>query len=403
MRYERRMSIWYISRIFAKVELRLGGMVMKILIAPDSFKGSLSAIDVANAMNKGVKNAFPHAETYLLPVADGGEGTMETLVAATQGKIKKVFVTGPLGEEVEASYGVLGNEKTCVIEIAVAAGLALVSEKTLNPLKTTTYGVGELMKTALNDGYRSFIVALGGSATNDGGAGMLQALGAKLFNQEGQEIGFGGEHLAKIDKIDLAAFDPRIKKSEVLIASDVKNPFIGINGASHIFGPQKGATPEMVHLLDRNMTHWANKIEEVTGTALHELEGAGAAGGLGGAFLAFFPATMASGIDVVLKYVNFNDYLQDAHIVITGEGQVDNQTASGKTALGVAKAAQKKKVPTIIVAGAVGEGIEALYEYGVISVNSIVTKPMSLQEAMQDAGQLLEKSTEQVVRLFFHE
>lgn len=378
-------------------------MVMKILIAPDSFKGSLSAIDVANAMNKGVKNAYPHAETYLLPVADGGEGTLETLIAATKGKIKKVFVTGPLGQEVEASYGVLGNEKTCVIEIAVAAGLALVPEKNLNPLKTTTYGVGELIKTALNDGYRSFIVALGGSATNDGGAGMLQALGAKLFNREGQEIGFGGEHLAQIDKIDLTAFDSRIKKSEVLIASDVKNSFIGINGASYIFGPQKGATPEMTRLLDGNMTHWANKIEEGTGTALHALEGAGAAGGLGGAFLAFFPATMASGIDVVLKYVNFNDYLQDAHIVITGEGQVDKQTALGKTPLGVAKAAQKKNVPTIILAGAVGEGIEALYEYGVISVNSIVTKPMSLQEAMQEAGQLLEKSTEQVVRLFFHE
>ena len=377
-------------------------MTLKIVIAPDSFKGSLSASEAANAIDKGIKNAFPNAETYLLPVADGGEGTMETLVAATNGQIKEALVTGPLGNQVQAAYGVLGDGQTCVIEMAVAAGLALVHTTKLNPLQATTFGVGELIKLALDDGYRSFIVALGGSATNDGGAGMLQALGAKLLDCHGREIGFGGGCLAEIDKIDLTNFDARIKNSKVLIASDVKNPFIGVNGASHIFGPQKGATPEMVHTLDCNLTHWANKIKASTGVSLHDLEGAGAAGGLSGAFLAFFHATMASGIEVVLKYVKFNHHLQNTDLVITGEGQVDHQTASGKTPQGVAMAAQKKNVPTVILAGAVGEGIETLYNYGVVSVTSMMSKPMTLGDAMHHAESLLERSAEQVVRLFFH-
>lgn len=377
-------------------------VTMKIIIAPDSFKGSLSSVEVANAINTGIQKVYSHAETYLLPVADGGEGTMETLVSATNGKTKTVFVTGPLGREVEAAYGILGDGKTCIIEIASTSGLAHVPEGELAPLEATTYGMGQLIKQALADGFRSFLIGIGGSATNDGGAGMLQALGAKLLDQEGNEVSYGGGSLAEIATIDLNHFDPRIKESSFLIASDVQNPLVGINGASHVFGPQKGATPDNVKLLDENMVHWANQIAEVTGISLHDLPGAGAAGGIGGALLAFFPAKMERGVDVVLEYVNFNKYVEAADLVITGEGQVDFQTAEGKTPLGVAQAAQKQGVPTIILAGAVGEGIEVLYDYGVVSVNSIVDKPMTLQAAMENAKHLIERSTEQIIRSFFH-
>lgn len=375
---------------------------MKIIIAPDSFKGSLSAVEVANAINKGIKNAYPEAETHLLPVADGGEGTMETLVSATNGEIRDVTVIGPLGYEVKAAYGILGDGETCVIEIASSSGLALVPEGKLAPLDATTYGVGQLINQALNDGFTSFIVALGGSATNDGGAGMLQALGLKLLDKSGKEIGYGGGQLGDIVEVDASFLDPRIKKSKFLIASDVENPLIGKKGASHIFGPQKGATPEDVKVLDENMSHWADQIARVTGISLHELPGSGAAGGIGGAFLAFFPAKMERGVDVVLEYVEFQRYLKNADLVITGEGQVDSQTASGKTPFGVAQAAMKGNVPTIILAGAVGKGVEVLYDFGVVSVNSIVDGPMTLYESMTQATYLLEKSAEQIIRSYFY-
>lgn len=375
---------------------------MKIIIAPDSFKGSLSAVEAANAINKGVKNAYAEAETHLLPVADGGEGTMETLVSATNGEFREVTVIGPLGNEVKAAYGILGDGETCVIEMASSSGLALVPEGKLAPLVTTTYGAGQLIEKALNDGFSSFIIALGGSATNDGGAGMLQALGLKLLDKMGIEVGYGGGKLADIEKIDTRNFDLRIRSSTFLIASDVENPLIGLNGASHIFGPQKGATPEDVKILDENMRHWADQIASVTGVSLHNLPGAGAAGGIGGAFQAFFPAKMGRGVDVVLEYVKFHSYLENADLVITGEGQVDYQTASGKTPLGVAQAGMKGNVPTIILAGAVGKGVEVLYDYGVVSVHSIIDKPMTLKESMDQTAQLLEQSAEQIIRSYFY-
>lgn len=375
---------------------------MKIIISPDSFKGSLSAIESAKAIEKGIKKVYLNAETHLLPVADGGEGTMETLVAVTKGKMKEVIVTDPLGRKVKAAYGILGDGKTCVIEIASASGLGHVPNEKLDPLKATTYGTGELIKEALNDGFTSFILALGGSATNDGGAGMLQALGAKLLDKNGEEVKWGGGNLGNIQKIDLAEFDTRIRTSEILIASDVQNPLVGKEGASYIFGPQKGATPDIVRLLDENMINWANKIEEVTNISFHNYPGAGAAGGIGGAFLAFFPAKIKRGIDVVLEYVHFDSYLKDADLIITGEGRVDYQTASGKTPVGVAQAAKMKGVPTIILAGGVGEGIEALYDAGVIGVYSILSEPMTLREAMEKTSELLEKSAEQVIRSYFY-
>ncbi|GAB2548921.1 glycerate kinase [Gracilibacillus alcaliphilus] len=375
---------------------------MKIIIAPDSFKGSLSAIDAANAMDRGIRKAFPQAETVLLPVADGGEGTLETLVTATKGEIREIHVAGPLGEEVLAAYGVLGDQQICVIEMATASGLTLISEEELSPLTATTYGTGQLIKQALDDGFNSFIIALGGSATNDGGAGMLQALGLKLLDKKGKEVGYGGGALNQIASIDISSFDARIKDCMFLIASDVENPLIGPNGASHIFGPQKGATPEMVEQLDHNLAHFADQVEKATDIRLHDRPGAGAAGGIGGAFQAFFPCEVQRGIDVVLEYSRMAAFLSDANLVITGEGKVDGQTASGKTPLGVAQLAQKHDVPTIIIAGAVGAGAEILHSYGVVSIHSLINQPMPLEEAVDQAAVLLESSTEQIVRTYFH-
>lgn len=374
---------------------------MKIVIAPDSLKGSLTAVEAANSIEKGIKNAFKEAETVLIPVADGGEGTMETLVAATKGYEVFVDVTGPLGKKLVAKYGVLGDEETCVIEIATASGLDLIQEVEFNPLKTTTYGTGELIQSALNKGFRKFILALGGSATNDGGVGMLQALGLKVLTYENKEVGFGGSELSKINQIDKSNFDKRIAESEFIIASDVENPLLGKNGATAVFGPQKGVTKAMLGVLEANLCHWANVVEQYTAKRMHDLQSAGAAGGLGGAFQVFFPSILKRGIDVVLDYARFADKLINADLVITCEGQVDFQTAFGKTPMGVAQMAKANKVPTIILAGTVGAHVEALYQYGVVSVHSIMNRPIPLEVAIEEATQLLEITTEQVCRTYF--
>ncbi|MEK4405835.1 MULTISPECIES: glycerate kinase [unclassified Sporosarcina] len=376
---------------------------MKIIIAPDSFKGSLSAVEAANAINRGIKKVFSEAETVLLPIGDGGEGTMETLVAATGGKILTVSVIGPLGNQIEAAYGVLGDGETCVIEMASASGLHLVPEDNFVPLKATTYGTGQLIQQALNDGFSSFIIGLGGSATNDGGAGMLQALGLRILDELGNEIDQGGGELNKVNRLELDSFDKRIKDSKFIIASDVQNPLIGPNGASHVFGPQKGATAEEVDLLDSNLTNWADVVAKETGIKLHNQPGAGAAGGIGGAFQAFFPVEMKRGVDVVLDYIKLEAELINADLVITGEGQVDSQTAFGKTPLGVAQMAKSRNVPTVILAGSIGEGIEVLHDFGVVSINSIINSPMSLKEAIDNAEELLASSAEQVIRSYFHQ
>ncbi|KOO37384.1 glycerate kinase [Priestia koreensis] len=375
---------------------------MKIVIATDSFKGSISAVEATKAIERGIKKSFPAAATYRVPMADGGEGTLDTLVAATDGKRVPVIVKGPLGNEVEAEYGVLGNGMTCVIEMAKASGLILVPSHQLNPLEATTFGTGQLIKQALDDGYTSFVLAIGGSATNDGGAGMLQALGLKLSDRDGNELPFGGAALQKLHSIDFSGFDERIQGCQFLLASDVENPLVGPNGASYVFGPQKGATAEQVALLDDCLLHWANKVEEATGVHLHTLPGAGAAGGIGGAFQAFFPSKTMRGIDVVIEHTGLKTTLEGADLVITGEGQVDFQTASGKTPMGVAQAAQNQGINSIILAGSVGVGIDALYQYGVISVHSIVNRPMTLSEAMENAAELLEQSAEQVARTYFY-
>ncbi|MGE7602936.1 glycerate kinase [Peribacillus sp. NPDC097675] len=373
---------------------------MKVVIAPDSFKGCLTAFEVAQAIERGIKRVMPAAETLLVPMADGGEGTMESLITATNGRKVEVTVRGPLLDRVQAAYGILGDEETCVIEMACASGLCLVEPGNLNPLITTTYGMGELIQKALNDGYRKFILALGGSATNDAGVGMLQALGINMLDNEGINVGFGGAELSRIVEIDMQDFDSRIAECEFLIATDVQNPLIGADGASKVFSPQKGATPVMVETLEEALSIWADLVEIKTGMRLHSKAGAGAAGGIGGAFQAFFPSQTKRGVDIVNKFTNLTEKLSGAQCVFTGEGQIDYQTASGKTPMGVAEEAKKKRIPVFALAGSIGTGFEVLYKHGITSVHSIVNTPMSIQEALERGAELLENLAEQVMRTY---
>lgn len=373
---------------------------MKIVIAPDSFKGSLSAWEAALAIEQGVKNVLPEADVVLVPVADGGEGTMDSLVAATKGKKVEAMVTGPLHEPAKAAYGILGDGHTCVIEMASASGLILVPPQQRDPMFTTTFGTGELIKKALDAGCRKFILAIGGSATNDGGIGMLQALGMDLLDAEGRPVGLGGCELQRIVAIDDRGFDSRIAESEFIVASDVQNPLVGPHGASYVFGPQKGASEETVKILDRHLTLWADLVEKHTGIRLHEKPGAGAAGGIGGAFQAFFPSVTKRGIDIVIEYTGLSEKLSGAHLAFSGEGQIDFQTASGKTPMGVAQVAQKQGVPVFILSGSIGKGIDSLYQYGICSIHSIVNAPMTLQEAMERGAELLSLAAEQVLRTY---
>lgn len=372
---------------------------MKIVIAPDSFKGSIRAADAAAAIDRGIRRALPGAETVLVPMADGGEGTLDSLTRFG-GTKAKVQVSDPLGRPVDAEYGLIHGGSTCVVELASASGLELIAAEERDPLRTTTYGTGEVIRRALDAGCRQFIMAIGGSASNDGGAGILQALGVRLLDEAGQSVGRGGLELQRVAAIDMGGMDERLAESTFVIASDVQNPLLGPNGASHVYGPQKGATPEMVAVLEQGMRVWADCILEATGLRVHDLPGAGAAGGVGAALLAFFKAGMRSGIDLVIEHSGFMAHLKGADLVITGEGRMDAQTASGKTPMGVAKEARRHGVPVIALAGSVGPGIEPLYDEGILSVHSIVNGPMALEEAVARAGELLEMSAEQVIRTF---
>ena len=373
---------------------------MKIVIAPDSFKGSLTARQVGEAVAAGVRKALPDSEIVIKPMADGGEGTLQCLVDATDGKLLQATVQNPLGREISASFGVLGDGVTCVIEMAAASGLYLIERDERNPLLTSTYGFGQLIRAGLDLGCRRFILGLGGSATNDGGAGMLQALGVGLFDEQGNPLSFGGGELEKLARIDTSQKDPRLDDCQFIIACDVTNPFVGPNGASHVFGPQKGASPEVVLRLDANLRHFADLIEEAVGIAIHDLPGTGAAGGVAGALLAFLGGHLQSGIEIVRETTQLADALDGADLVFTGEGQVDFQTAQGKTPCGVARLANQYGVPVVVLAGSVGPGIEALYKEGVTAVLGIANKPLSLEESMAQAAELLEQTAEQVMRIY---
>ncbi|HEY8529297.1 MAG TPA: glycerate kinase, partial [Paenibacillaceae bacterium] len=328
---------------------------MKLILAPDSFKESLTAVEAAEAMARGVRRALPDAETVLLPVGDGGEGTMDILLHALGGQVYRTEVTFPLGERGTAEYAVLGDGKTAVVELARASGIHLVPRDKRDPLRTTTYGTGELIRAALSHPVERLIVTIGGSATNDAGAGMLQALGAGIFDVSGRPVGFGGGRLGEVERVDLSTLHPRLREVELLVACDVTNPLTGPRGASRVFGPQKGADPETVERLEANLTRFADVVRRDTGRALHDEPGAGAAGGTGAALM-LCGGRLVSGIDLVLDTLGFDMRLQGADYVLTGEGKIDDQTPGGKVIAGIVRRARKAGVPVIAFAGAVRPG-----------------------------------------------
>ena len=371
---------------------------MKIVVAPDSFKGSLTAVEVSDAIEQGVRETFPEAEIVKIPMADGGDGTVQCLVNDTGGEILRKKVTGPLGDEVLASYGILGDKKTAVIEMAEASGLTLVPENKRNPLITTTYGTGQLIKAALDQGCRKMIIGIGGSATNDGGAGMVQALGVKLLDREGKEIGFGGGELKKVFRIDTKYLDNRLSETKVLIASDVSNPLCGPKGASRVYGPQKGATPEMIKKLDESLAYFAEIIKRDLNKDVKDIPGAGAAGGLGASLIAFLDAELRPGIEIIIEIVKLEQAIKDAALVITGEGKIDSQTIYGKAPIGVAKIAKKYNIPVIAVAAIISDDADIVHQYGINTLIKISEPPMSLAEPKTKKVQLIKRCIKQFLK-----
>lgn len=374
---------------------------MKIVIAPDSFKESMTAAEVCRAVEVGFKKTFPHAEYVHVPVGDGGEGTVTSVVDATGGELVEVEATGPLGEKVDAFYGVTGDGKTAVIEMAAASGLHLVPREKRNPCVTTTRGTGELILDALDRGVERIVLGLGGSATNDGGAGMASALGVKFLNVNGEELPAGGEALRELLTIDVSGLDARLQSVKIDVACDVTNPLTGPLGASAVFGPQKGATPEMVGILDESLKRYAEVAERNLGVAVDELPGAGAAGGLGAGVVAFLDGKLQSGIDLVLDVIHFEDRVQDADLVIVGEGRIDSQTIHGKAPVGVAKRAKTivGGVPVVAIAGSIGPDYEAVYDHGIDVVFSVMNGVVTLEEALLQGAQNVEKTSENIARL----
>ncbi|MGQ9608930.1 MAG: glycerate kinase family protein [bacterium] len=372
---------------------------MKIIIAPDSFKGSLSALEVGNAIKEGILRVIPEANIEIIPMADGGEGTVDALVAATGGRIIIEEVNDPLMRKIKAKYGILGDGITAVIEMAAASGLPLVKLEERNPMITTTYGTGELIKSALDKGCKKFIIGIGGSATVDGGAGVAQALGVRLLDKYGVDIGLGGGGLEALEKIDISGIDPRIKETETIVACDVDNPLVGPRGGPAVYGPQKGATPEMVKKLDKFLDKYADIIKRDLGLDIKDVPGAGAAGGLGAGLMAFMKAKLRSGIEIVIEASSFEEHLKEVDLVITGEGKIDQQTIYGKTPIGVAKTAKKYGLPVIAISGSIGEGADAVYNNGIDALMSIISYPMSLDEAMDNAFKLISDAAERTIRL----
>lgn len=359
---------------------------MKIVIAPDSYKESLSAMAVASEIEAGFREIFPDAEYRKVPVADGGEGTVQAMIDASGGRLRELRVRGPLGEPVSAFYGMMGDGETAVIEMAAASGLELVPAARRDPMLTTSYGTGELIRDALDAGARRFVLGIGGSATNDGGAGMLQALGGRLLDGAGNDLAPGGAALAMLDKIDLSALDARIKDCVFDVACDVSNPLVGPQGASHIFGPQKGATPEMVESLDAALRHYADVIARDLGRPVADVPGAGAGGGIGAAMLVFLGGRLRPGSEIVTAAVGLDAAVADADLVLTGEGRIDSQTIHGKTPVGVARVAQRHGKPVIAIAGCLAPGAVAVHEHGIAAVFGAVSRPCTVEQALADAA-----------------
>ena len=373
---------------------------MKIVIAPDSFKESLDALAVAQAIEAGFKRVFPQAQYELIPMADGGEGMVQSLVDATQGRIERVSVTGPLGECVRTFFGMSGDGETAFIEMSAASGLHLVPMAQRNPLTTTSYGTGELIQAALDLGVKRIILGLGGSATNDAGAGMLQALGARFLDERGQMIAWGGAALASVARVDLSQLDARLSHVRIQVACDVDNPLCGARGASAVFGPQKGATPQQVMQLDHALAHFAAVVRSQLGLDITSHAGAGAAGGMGGGLMLLPHVQLQSGVQIVAEAVRLAERVRDADLVITGEGRMDEQSIHGKTPIGVARVAKQFDKPVIALVGSLGEGYEAVYAHGIDAVFPIIRQAGDLADALKQAEGNLMSCAENVARLW---
>lgn len=370
-----------------------------IVLAPDSFKESMTAKEVCEAMERGIRKANSQIRCIHVPMADGGEGTMQSLVDATGGRVYSKEVVGPLGNNVVAEYGILGNGEIGVIEMASASGIHLVDSEKRNPLITTTFGTGQLIKACLDKGVKKLLIGIGGSATNDGGAGFIQALGGRLLDENGDDLSYGGGALAKLHTIDLSNLDERLKYVSVEVACDVNNPLCGKEGASYVFGPQKGATREMIEILDQNLSHYAEVIKEQLGKDVISKAGAGAAGGLGAGLMAFLDVKLKSGIEMVIEYANLEEKVRAADMVWTGEGSIDFQTQYGKTPLGVAMIAKKYNKPVIALAGRVGNDIDVLYDKGIDAIFGIMRGVTSIEEALVKGPENVEKTSENIIRL----
>lgn len=373
---------------------------MRVVIAPQSLKGSLSAAQAGQAIARGVREIYPQAQIHIVPVADGGEGTTQALVDASGGRLLQREVTGPLGIPVQAFLGLMGNGNTAVIEMAASSGLPLVPVERRDPRITTTSGVGELILAALDQGCTHFIIGIGGSATNDGGAGMAQALGARLLDRQGRELPCGGAALADLDRIEVDHMDARLQHCTFEVASDVTNPLCGPTGASAVYGPQKGATPAMVAQLDAALAHYARIITRDLGQAVHDIPGAGAAGGLGAGLLAFLHATMRPGAQIVLEAVRLEEHIREADLVITAEGRLDSQTAYGKSVGAVAALAKTYGLPVLAIAGGLEEHYREMYNLGIDGIAVLPCGPMTLVEAMEQASRLAGEATERALRIF---
>lgn len=374
---------------------------MKIVIASDSYKETLTSQQVGKAAAKGFTKVMPEAEIVVRPMADGGEGTMDALIDASDGELFTVTVSGPSGNPIEAAFGISGDVTTAIIEMASASGIQHTEAQTRDPKVTSSFGTGELINAALDKGARSFIIGIGGSATNDAGAGMLQALGVSFKDENNDELAPGGAPLLHLKKIDISGLDPRVKESHFRIACDVDNPLVGDNGASAVYGPQKGATEEDIALLDRALLNFAEIAQKQADRDMVHTPGAGAAGGLGAAFLGYFPCSLEKGAEIVADVTQLKEHMEDADLVITGEGGINHQTVFGKTPVYVAKLAKENSpgIPVIALCGSVGEGYESVFDAGIDAVFSTVTGITDLKELKKKASQNVAQTAENVARL----
>lgn len=390
---------WAASQALGEEQEMSGGDGVRVVVAPDSFKGCLTALEVGEALKAGILSVCAKADVDVVPMADGGEGTVRSLVDASGGQVLSAEVLDPLGRPVIAEYGLMGDGYTAVIEMAAASGLPLLADHERNPAITSTYGTGQLIKAALDRGAKRLIVGIGGSATNDGGAGMAQALGARLLDAAGRDIGLGGEALSSLASIDVSGMDRRLAGTEVIVACDVTNPLTGPEGASAVYGPQKGATPDMVARLDSALAHYAEVVREQLHVDVERSEGAGAAGGLGAGLMAFLHALLRPGVEIVIEATHLAERMVGADLVLTGEGRLDSQTKRGKTPMGVARVARQMGIPVVGVAGQVSADADELHDLGFAALIGITDGPMTLAESLQHAEILLHRTGARIMRL----